>query len=195
MWDTRTPGLGVRVRPTGGKSFILLSKTNGRSKRTSLGAAASRSVDAVRRECHALIAERGPDGAMRPEALTFRDFVAGPWRETHFPKYKPSTRKRANAALANQLLPVFGATLLERITRAQVLEWFDAYSRSAPGGANRTLQLLRQILNFALACGHVTANPARAIAPNRRVPLTRFLSREEVHRLHRTLGGCTAEHF
>ena len=187
VWDTRTPGLGVRVRPTGGKSFILLSKADGRSTRTSLGTVASRSVDAVRRQCHALIAEGASGEARRPEAPRFRDFIAGAWTDAHFPKYKPSTRKQASAALVNQLLPAFGATPLERITRAQVLDWFDAYSRNAPGGANRTLALLRQILNFAIACGHLATNPARAIAPNRRTPLTRFLSREEVQKLHRAL--------
>ena len=187
VWDTRTPGLGVRVRPSGGKSFVLLFKTNGRSKRTSLGAVASRSIDAVRRECHAHIAERTPGGAMRHEAPRFRSFVAGPWTDTHFTKYKPTTRKGVRSALSTQLLPTFGSTPLNRITRAQVLEWFDAYSRTAPGNANHRLQILRQILNFAVACGHITANPARAIAPNRRSPLTRFLSREEVRRLHRAL--------
>ena len=187
VWDTRTPGLGVRVRPTGGKSFILLHKTDGRSRRISLGAAASRSVDAVRMRCHALIAEGASEGARRPEAPRFRDFIAGAWTDAHFPKYKPSSRKRASAALANQLLPAFGTTPVDRITRAQVLDWFDAYSETAPGGANRTLALLRQILNFAIACGHLSTNPARAIAPNRRSPLTRFLSREEVQKLHRAL--------
>ena len=192
VWDTRTPGLGVRVRPTGGKSFILLSKADGRSRRTSLGAVASRSVDAMRRECHALIVEGASEDARRPEAPRFSNFVAGAWTDAHFPKYKPSTCKRASAALANQLLPAFGATPLEHITRAQVLDWFDAYSRNAPGGANRTLQLLRQILNFAIACGHLSTNPARAIAPNRRTPLTRFLSREEVLELPRFGGQVRA---
>ena len=187
VWDTRTPGLGVRVRPSGGKSFVLLHKTDGRSRRTSLGAVAARSVDAVRRECHAAIAEGAPDGAAKPDVPLFRDFVAGPWTDAHLPKYKPSTRKKARAALTNQLLPAFGPTPLDRITRAQVLAWFDAYSETAPGGANRIVQLLRQVLNFAVACGHITTNPARAIEPNRRTPLTRFLSREEVHRLHRAL--------
>ena len=187
VWDTRTPGLGVRVRPSGSKSFVLLHKSQGRSRRTSLGAVAARSVDAVRRECHSAIAEGAPDRATKPEAPLFRDFVAGPWADAHFPKYKPSTRKKARYALSNQLLPAFGATPLDRITRAQVLDWFDIYSRTAPGGANRTVELLRQILNFAVACGHITTNPARAIEPNRRTPLTRFLSREEVKRLHRAL--------
>ena len=187
VWDTRTPGLGVRVRPTGGVSFVLLHTSGGRSRRVSLGSVTSRSVDAVRRECHALIAGGAPGGAMKPDVPLFRDFVAGPWTDAHFPRYKPSTRKSATAALSNQLLPAFGATPLDRITRAQVLEWFDAYSRSAPGGANRALELLRQVLNFALACGHIPTNPARAITPNRRNPLTRFLSREEVRKLHRAL--------
>ena len=187
VWDTRTPGLGVRVRPSGGKSFVLLHKTDGRSRRASLGAVAARCVDAVRRECHAAIAEGAPDAAMKPEAPLLRDFVAGPWTDAHFPKYKPSTRQHARAALSNQLLPAFGATPLDRITRAQVLEWFDAYSETAPGGANRTVQLLCQVLNFAVACGHIPTNPARAIEPNRRTALTRFLSREEVQRLHRAL--------
>ena len=187
VWDTRTPGLGVRVRPTGGKSFVLLYRVDGRSRRIALGAPASRGVDAVRRECHTLIAKGALREARKPEVPAFRDFVAGPWREAHFPKYKRSTRKQANAVLANQLLPAFGATRLDRITRAQVLDWFDAYSATAPGGANRALAHLRQILNFAIACGHFATNPARGIAPNRRTPLTRFLSREEVHRLHRAL--------
>ena len=49
------------------------------------------------------------------------------------------------------------------------------------------MQLLRQVLNFAVACDHIATNPARAITPNRRTLLTRFLSREEVERLHRAL--------
>ena len=78
VWDTRTPGLGVRVRPSGSVSFVLLHKSDGRSRRTSLEAAAARSVDAVRRECHALIAEHAPDGARKADVPLFRDFVAGP---------------------------------------------------------------------------------------------------------------------
>ena len=56
VWDTRTPGLGVRVRPSGGTSFVLLRKTDGRSTRLSLGSVTSRSVDDARRQCHALMA-------------------------------------------------------------------------------------------------------------------------------------------
>ena len=55
------------------------------------------------------------------------------------------------------------------------------------GGANKGLELLRQILNFAVARGHIETNPARGTRPNRRPKPTRFLSREEIGRLHSAL--------
>ena len=57
----------------------------------------------------------------------------------------------------------------------------------APGSANRALNVLGQILNHAIACGHIEANPTRGIRRNPGAKLTRFLSREEIQRLHRVL--------
>ena len=92
-----------------------------------------------------------------------------------------------NTVLTSQLVPTFGATPLDRITRNHVLRWFDAYGRTAPGGANHALRILRKILEFAIARGHITINPAREVTMNRRTALTRFLSRDELRRLHRAL--------
>ncbi len=58
---------------------------------------------------------------------------------------------------------------------------------TAPGGANHGLGLLRRIMNFAVAHGHVKADPTRGMRPNRGAKLSRFLSREEIARLHRVL--------
>ena len=157
-----------------------------------MGRASRKDIDDVRRECHALMAKPEPDETTKPTrgVPLFREFVSGPWKDAHFPRYKPSTRKCANFALGNQLLPAFGATPLDRVTRHQVLRWFNTYSRSAPGGANLALGVLRQILNFAMACGHIDVNPANAVKPNRRAALTRFLSHDELRRLHHTLDEC-----
>ena len=189
VWDTRTPGLGVRVRPSGGTSFVLLRKTDGRSTRLSLGCITSRSIDEVRRQCHALMARSNSEPLTKRTCTVplFRDFVAGPWKQAHFPRYKPSTRNGVNTTLIRQLVPAFGATPLDRITRNHVLRWFDTYSQTAPGGANHALRILRQILEFAIARGHISINPARDVTMNRRTALTRFLSRDELRRLHRAL--------
>ena len=53
VWDSRLVGLGVRVRPTGGQSYVLLQNTDGRSRRVSLGPVTTMSIAEARRECHA----------------------------------------------------------------------------------------------------------------------------------------------
>ena len=189
VWDTRVTGLGVRVRPSGGASFVFLRKVEGRSRRLSLGPVTANGIEDVRRRCHALMAS--PDFESVDETAhrtpLFRDFVLGPWKDAHFPRYKPSTRKSVHHSLVSQLLPAFGSTPLRHINRNQVLRWFDTYSQSAPSGANFAFGVLRQILNFAVACDYISASPARGIRTNRRTALTRFLSRDELRRLHRAL--------
>ena len=49
-------------------------------------------------------------------------------------------RKSVHHMLEKQLLPAFGPLRLDRIRRPDVERWFDAYSRTAPGGANHALQ-------------------------------------------------------
>ena len=193
VWDSRVPGLGVRVRPSGGRSWVLLFDAGGRSKRISLGPAALKGVAEARRECRTRQAE--PEAAAEPthEAPLFRDFVAGAWKEAHFDGYKPSSRRGISALLNRRLLPEFGSKPLDRITRARVRKWFDAFSRTAPGNANHALATLRQIMNFAIACGHIGVNPTRGLKMNRRPPLTRFLSREEVACLHDVLDRQVRE--
>ena len=115
---------------------------------------------------------------------TFRDFVVGPWREACHDRCKPSTRRRTDRAIETQLLPSFGNLPLDRISPPAVHAWFDRYSRTSPGGANRTLDVLRQMMNHAVACGHIAANPTRGVRRNPRRKPTRFLSRSEVACLH-----------
>ena len=193
VWDNHVAGLGVRVRPTGGRSYVLLEDAGGRSRRVSLGPVSLKTVAEARRECHARKAEPEATGAPRRAAPLFRDFVEGAWKEAHFEGYKPSTRKGVRSVLDRQLLPAFGSKPLDRIVPEQIGRWFDRFSRTAPGNANHALDLLRGIMNFAIARGHLEADPARAVERNPRQVLTRFLSREEIARLHRVLDSQTRD--
>ncbi len=184
VWDTQMAGLGVRVRPSGSRTFIYHRKTDRGVKKLSFGPVALRKVKDVRRLCLEAAAETVEEHVRAP---LFRDFVAGPWRTDCFDGYKPSTQKNCHSLLKHHLLPAFGARRLDRIARVDVLRWFEAYSRTAPGNANKALDLLGQILNHAIACGHIATNPVRGIARNPGRKMTRFLSREEIDRLHLVL--------
>ena len=121
--------------------------------------------------------------------LAFRDFVSGPWKTGCYDRCKASTRRRMDSALKAQLLPSFGPSALDQISGPDVHRWFDHYSRTAPAGANRTLDVLRQIFNYAISCGHVAANPTRGVKRNHRPTPNRFLSRNEIDRLRTALDA------
>ena len=109
VWDDRAPGLGVRVRPTGGKSYVLLHRSGGRSRRVSLGPVSLRTVAEARRDCLARQAAHEPDRESAPRRTVprFREFVEGEWKDTHFARYKPSTKTALRSLLASQLMPAF----------------------------------------------------------------------------------------
>ncbi len=186
VWDSRHAGLGVRVRSSGHRSFVYCRKGDDGARRITLGSAALTSVEEARRRCLAIDTGVRPDRTARAPVPTFREFFADSGG-VRLDRYKPSTRKAEHLVLRTRLLPAFGSLPLDQITRAGVTRWFDEYSRTAPGGANHALSLLRRILNRAVDCGHLQTNPAQGIKRNSRPRLTRFLSRTEVRRLHRAL--------
>ena len=191
VWDTQLAGLGVRVRPSGSRTFIYHCRTNAGLRKMSFGPAVLGRVEEVRRACLAAAAEAvtaaETDERPREAVPLFRVFVAGPWKADRFDRCKPSTRRSFAGILKRQLLPAFGSRRLDRITRRMAVRWFETYSRTAPGTANVALDLLGQIFRHARACGHITADPVRGVARNPVRKHTRFLSREEIARLHRVL--------
>ena len=194
VWDSEVPGLGVRVRPSGYRSFVWHGRIQGEPIRATVGAAALMTVEDARKRALALSVGNVPrkaDG--RSGAPLFRDFVLDEWLPAYRRRCAPSSCRSANRVLERQLIPSFGRLPLDAIRRIDVERWFDAYSRTAPGGANKALEILGQIMNAAFAAGHVGTSPVRGIAKNSRPKLTRFLSAEEIERLHRVLDRLVGE--
>ena len=188
VWDTSVAGLGVRVRPSGHRSYVCQGFTNGRPARTTIGPVALTSIDEARRDCLTfMLQERSGDRKADAAVPLFCAFATGPWKEAVLDHCKPQWRERLARDLKRQLLPSFGSLRLDHIGPRHVEAWFDAYSRAAPGAANMALQTLRRIMKFAVAHGHISSDPTRRIRRNRRPPLTRFLSRQEIARLYKTL--------
>ncbi len=187
--DTRLAGLGVRVRPSGHRSFVWRGTVNGRMVRRTIGPAALMTVEEARSACRALLDGMPPPGAGDAAVPLFREFV----REEWLPTRHCSWGARVAHIVQHRLLPAFGSLRLDRIARSRVERRFDAWSHEAPGAANKALAILRQIMGAAIAAGHVQHDPSRGIRPNPRRKMTRFLSAEEIARLHRTLDRLVEE--
>ena len=194
VWDSDVPGLGVRVRPSGHRSFVWHGRVQGELVRTTVGPAALMTVEDARKRAWALSVGSAPREAEgRSGAPLFRVFVLDEWLPAYRRRCAPSSCRSVNRVLERQLIPAFGRLPLDAIRRIDIERWFDAYSRSAPGGANKALEILGQIMNAALAAGHVGTSPVKGIAKNPRPKLTRFLSAEEIERLHRVLDRLVKE--
>ncbi len=193
--DSRLAGLGVRVRPSGHRSFVWHGSVDGRAVRTTIGPARLMTVEEARKECRAMLdgahPQIGGDGARRAAVPLFREFVAEGWRPAR--GYNTRWRKHCERMVQRQLLPAFGALRLDRLGRPAIERWFDAMSGKTPGAANMALGLLRRILAAAVAAGHAQHNPAQDIRMNPGRKMTRFLSSEEIARLHRTLDRLEEE--
>ena len=198
VWDTVTPGLGVRVRTSGFRGYVFHRRGPGSSRRVSLGPVMLKSVEDARKECLAvqldgIAAETGAGKTHGSGTPLFQDYVADPWMAGQCHRWKPTTHRTVESLLRCQLLPAFGHLPLDRIAPANVDAWFDRCSVKAPGNANRALELLRRIMNHAASSGLIAMNPARRTRMNPRPRLTRFLSAKEIIRLHEALDRCVAE--
>ena len=152
--DTRLAGLGVRVRPSGHRSFVWHGAVNGRMVRRAIGSAVLMTVEEARSACRALLDGAHPPSAGR--APLFRDFV----REDWLPARHCSWGERVAHIVQHRLLPAFGSLRLDRIGRPRVERRFDAWS--PPGAANKALAILRQIMGAALATYGTTPHGAYA---------------------------------
>lgn len=189
LWDTQLAHFGVRVKPSGVRSYILQTRVNGRMRKITLGRFPELSLDSARREAASCLARLwGGEDVTPPRKKTaplFRTF-ARRYRERRSHRWKPSTVNTFDIYLRNRLMPHFGRLRLDAIDHARVSAWFDAASADKPGAANRAFEILRAMLRTARqwgvlgehvpdACANIVKNPRR--------PVARYLNRAELERL------------
>lgn len=200
LWDTQLAHFGVRVQPSGVRSYILQTRVNGRMRKITLGRFPELSLDSARREAASFLARLwGGEDVTPPREKTaplFRTF-ARRYRERRKHRWKPSTVNTFDIYLRNRLMPHFGRFRLDAIDHARVSAWFDAASADRPGAANRAFEILRAMLRTARqwgvlgehapdACANIVKNPRR--------PVARYLNRAELERLGAVLDRHRHEH-
>ena len=189
LWDGALAHFGVRVHPSGVKSFIVQTRVRGRMRKLTLGRVPETSLVDARREAAAVMARVWTGEAVAPvrkvKPPLFRDFAAR-YRERRKSRWKPSSLKTFDIYLRHRLMPQFGRLRLDTIDHARVSAWSDATSADKPGAANRAFEILRAMLGTARQWGDIGENVPDAcanIVMNPRRPVARYLNREELERL------------
>ena len=199
--DDKVPGLALRVTPSGAKTWTLRYRVEGgrrgRLRRLTLGGYPAVSLAKARKAAtNALghVATTHTDPAAMKQAArlgeTFGD-LAKDYLARHAKRHKRSWREDERILEAD-LLPAWRSRKVKEITRREVRELVEAIAdRGAPVMANRTLALVRKMLNFAITRDWIDANPAARIPkPGAEQSRERVLSHEEIRLVWQ---ACEAE--
>jgi integrase len=193
-FDTDASSLSLEVRISGGKTYYRRYRdARGRIRQIKLGSDPDLSLADARK----LAASVGRSVAMGEDPLnekkavkavpTFAQFVDQQYMP-HVKSYKRSWETDAST-LKNHLLPRFGSSYMDEITRQDIVKMLATRRESgaAPGSVNKVLILLRFIFNLALRweLPGVRSNPTRDIplAPDSNKK-ERYLSEDEAARLY-----------
>ncbi len=200
LWDGTLAHFGLRVHPSGVRSFIIQTRVRGRMRKITIERFPEMDLLQARKEAAAVLARLWDGETVEPAHKTraplFRDFAAR-YRERRKGRWKPSSLETYDIYMRGRILPHFGRIRLDAIDHARVSAWFDAASGDKPGAANRASEILRAMLATARQWGELGEHVPDAcanIVMNRRKPVTRFLNREELERLGAVLDRHAGDH-
>ena len=190
LWDCDLPGFGVRVRPSGARSYIVHYRA-GRGRKASqrkytLGAVSKLTPDEARKLAKQTIGDVAKDDdpaaarTRKRREMIVRE-VAGLYLSQHVkPHNKPSWAAEIELILNKRILPEFGARRIGDVTRADIKRW-HARMAGSPYRANRCLAVLRKMLSLAHRDWEMRDdNPAIGVKPYPEKRRERFFSPDEL---------------
>ena len=194
--DAKLKGFGVRVLPSGRKSYFVHCQHEGQRVWKTVGDAGDIGAGEARSRAAALLAEIRQDGPVpaSPDDTIF-EAVAGAAFCRHERLWKPRTLKVNRGYLRNQILPRFAGRQIAEITRHDVVRWFASLA-ATPVAADRSMPILSVIMREAERMGFRDegSNPCLGIRRYRRKGRERFLSDAEIRSLARCLDVREHEH-
>lgn len=198
VMDGALPGLGIRVYPTGGKSWFLRYGPQEARQRIVLGPYPALSLDAARNKARELVAgvkingrdpmnERKAERTARRKAET-ETFaaLAACYLEEHAKRHKRLRGwQEDERKLRVEVLPVWGSRPAAEIRRADVRALLERIAEERGGVcANRTRALVSKVFTFGIEKERVESNPVYGV---KRLyvekPRERVLAEEEIRTL------------
>jgi integrase len=176
IWDTQLKGFGLKVTPTGTKTYLYQYRIGGRAgktRRITIGKHGSPwTPDLARDEAerHAFAAKKqgiDPQAAKlrnRDDAVSLAfDSYSDRFISEYLPENWPRWQKEAARLLRKEVVPHFRSTPLPAITKRDVTSLFDKL-KPRRGIAKNTSTVLRKLFNWAVERGELEHSPMDRIA-------------------------------
>ncbi len=194
LWDTEAKGFGVRVKPTGSRSFVLSYYAPGlhqTRRRLTIGAYGPITVEEARKQALELLARIAAGEDPVKEASEERRAIRDETVQALFPAYledgvvlrKESTLEYYESLGRLYVLPSLGQLPVARVTPQDVLKLHRAL-KDKPITANRVVQLIQGFFYWLSRRGLFAGeNPASKVERFPERPRERFLSVAEMGRI------------
>ena len=222
-WDSEIRGLGVRLKPSGTKTFFIQYRNiSNRTRRLVIGQYGVLTVELARDMARERLVEviKGEDPSAERKvarnAYTVKDLCnwylleaeSGRLLSRKRRPIKSSTLKNDRTCIEKHIVPLIGHHALEGLTRADVQRFHadivcgkTAAKRTGRGGnttggqgaAGRTLTLLHSIFEHGIRLGITEVNPARGVRKAASHAKDRRLSTGEIERLGRAITQLSRE--
>lgn len=197
VWDEGLPGFGLRIFPSGRKTFFVQYRSQGRTRRFVLGPygvltpaeARAMAIDAL------ADVQRGGDPAeavrLASKAPSVSDLCA-----RYLADYAEGRKKIRSVAEDRRLIerfiqPALGRRRVAAVTRLEIVRLHNSL-RATPYQANRVLAVLSRMFNLAERWGLRPdgSNPVRHVDRFAERKCERFLSEAELARLGKALADA-----
>jgi integrase len=197
LYDEALHGFGLRVMPSGHKTWVVEYRptAGGRrasSRRMSLGSAATVTADEARKQARDTLAavRLGQDPARKIQVSrsmpTFSEIGEQFIEQVCVPgKLKPNTIRLYKRNIRKLAAPQIGTLAIDAVTKPHVTRLHRKIGRTRPTTANNLLVTISSVFKFAVEEGYLPegTNPASGVEKYKTKAMERYLNSEELARL------------
>lgn len=199
VWDDDVAGFGVRILPSGKRTYMVQYRAGGRTRRVKIGPHGVLTAEEARKRAKELlgaVAKGNNPAAVIEEhrrAPTVKNIAERFMDEHVLKRCKPSTHRDYASMLKNPILPRLGSFKIVDVTRADISELHNAM-RKTPYQANRVLSVLSKMFNLCEVWGLRPdgSNPCRHVKKYREERRERYLTPNELERVSIVLRDAEA---
>jgi integrase len=220
LWDADVKGFGVRVKPTGAKSFVLKYRVGTKTRRYTISKVGSPyTVEEARQIAADTLRDiRAGHDPMQTKAAVREALTVAELADLYLaegsadkPNKKASSWAADTSNIDRHIRPLLGRKVAKLLTQADIARFQSdvavgktsvdvktkkrgrAIVRGGKGTAARSLAVLGAMLQFGVGRGILRANPAKGVKLFHGEKKERFLSETEIARLADALAAMEIE--